>query len=188
MPRSSLPLRDTPQLYGRVTRALHWSIALLLLWQYMTMALKLGFGWSPRDSAVVGSHSMIGTLAFVLIVIRLIWAVMNAAHRPAHGGGLIGIAAKAGHGLLYLAMLIVPLAALLRAFGSGRGFAPFGFTLFPTREAPIEWMVNFANAIHGELGWVMGVLILGHVGMVGLHEAMWKDGTLAKMAGRKALR
>ena len=188
MTPSSLPLRDTPRLYGSVTRALHWSIAALVLWQYLTMALKLLLGWGPRDSAVVGTHSMVGTAVFVLIVIRLIWAIANAGNRPSHGGGFMGIAAKAGHGLLYLAMLIVPLAALLRSFGSGRGFAPFGFQLFPTREVPIEWMVNFANAVHGELGWVMGVLILGHVVMVGVHEAMWKDGTLSKMAGRKALR
>ncbi|WP_283178368.1 hypothetical protein [Gemmobacter sp. 24YEA27] len=42
--------------------------------------------------------------------------------------------------------------------------------------------------MHGELGWVFGALLIGHIAMVGLHEAMWKDGTLAKMAGKKALR
>ncbi|WP_232831614.1 cytochrome b [Pseudogemmobacter bohemicus] len=184
----TLPFRDTPRAYGKVTRALHWSIAALVLWQFMTMILKVGFGISPRDSAVIASHGPVGTAVFGLIVIRVAWAFMNAGRRPDHGRGPIGIAAKAGHGILYLVMLIVPLAALARAFGSGRGFAPFGFPLFPTREEPISWMVDFGNAVHGELGWVFGALLIGHIAMVGLHEAMWKDGTLAKMAGKKALR
>ncbi|MBJ2153510.1 cytochrome b [Paracoccus sp. IB05] len=188
MTRMRLPLRDTPRAYGKVTRALHWTVAALVLWQFMTMILKVGFGVSPRDSALVGSHGPVGTAVFVLIVIRVAWAFANAGRRPDHGRGFIGIAAKAGHGILYLVMLIVPLAALARAFGSGRGFSPFGFPLFPTRDEPIAWMVAFGDAVHGELGWVFGVLLIGHIAMVGLHEAMWKDGTLAKMAGKKALR
>ncbi|VDC31315.1 cytochrome b [Pseudogemmobacter humi] len=187
MTRTSLPLKDTPRAYGRVTRILHWSIAALILWQFTTMILKNGLGWSPRDSAVVGSHGMVGTAVFGLIVLRVLWALINRGNRPDHGAGLIGIAAKAGHGLLYLVMLIVPLAALSRAFGSERPFGPFGFELFPAREEPIAWMVAFGDAVHGELGWVLGLLILGHIAMVAVHEGMWRDGTLAKMAGRRAL-
>ena len=29
------------------------------------------------------------------------------------------------------------------------------------------------------------LLIAGHVLMVGVHEGMWRDGTLARMAGRR---
>ncbi|NPD13834.1 cytochrome b [Xinfangfangia sp. D13-10-4-6] len=188
MTQTTLSLKDTPQAYGKITRALHWSIAALVAWQFMTMILKVFFGVSPRESAIVGSHGPVGTAVFVLVVIRVIWSVMNAGRRPDHGAGLKRVAVKAGHGILYLVMLIVPLAALLRAFGSGRGFSPFGFQLFPTRETPIAWMVDFGNAVHGELGWVFGVLLLGHIVMVGVHEAMWKDGTMARMAGRRALR
>ncbi len=188
MTTQPLPLRDTPRAYGKVTRTLHWSIAALLLWQFMTMTLKVVFEISPRDSAVIASHGPVGTAVFGLIVIRVVWAFANAGRRPDHGRGMIGIAAKAGHGILYLVMIAVPLLALLRAFGSGRGFAPFGFTLFPTREEPIAWMVSLGNAAHGTTGWIFGALILGHIAMVGVHEAMWKDGTLSKMAGRKAMR
>lgn len=184
----TLPLRDTPRAYGKVTRALHWSIAALILWQFATMIVKVAFDVSPRDSAFVASHSKVGAIVFVLVVIRVVWAVMNAGNRPDHGRGLIGIAAKAGHGILYLVMLIVPLTALLRTFGAKGAYAPFGFTIFPAREEEIGWMMTLGNNIHGELGWVFGVLLLGHIAMVGLHEAMWKDGTLSKMAGKKALR
>ncbi|MFT4149265.1 MAG: cytochrome b [Paracoccaceae bacterium] len=182
-----LPLRDTPRVYGRITRLLHWSIAALILWQLVGMALKI---WLGRESSLaatfVGSHQMVGTAVFLLIVLRMLWALANAGNRPAHGHGLIGLAARLGHLALYAVMLIVPLVAMLRAYGGTRPFAPFGFTVFPGQAEPIQWMVDLGGALHGELGWVMAAMIAGHVVMVGIHEGMWRDGTLARMAGRRA--
>ncbi|MDS9468843.1 cytochrome b/b6 domain-containing protein [Paracoccus sp. MBLB3053] len=177
----STPILDTVDVYGRVTRWLHWSIALLLAWQFLGMGLKLIFGRQPFLAPLVGSHQPVGTVLFVLIVLRVIWAVVNRRNRPRHGNGLLGIAAVTGHGLLYLAMVMVPCVALLRAYGSERAFAPFGFEIFPARATEIGWMVDLGGLLHGELGWVLGALILGHVVMVGIHETMWRDGTLARM-------
>lgn len=180
-----LPLRDTPQIYGRVTRALHWSIAVLILWQFFGMGMRLIFGRTDFVSSLVGSHQPVGTVLLVLILLRVIWAISNRNNRPAHGAGLLGLAAKLGHWALYLALLLVPVTAVLRAFGNTRPFAPFGFEIFPAQPEAIGWMVTLGDAVHGELAWVMGVLILGHVAMVALHEGLWRDGTLAKMVSRK---
>ncbi|MDT1060668.1 cytochrome b [Paracoccus sp. CPCC 101403] len=180
----SLPLRDTSTRYGRLTRALHWSMAALLAWQFLGMGLKLVLGRTPVVSFFTSSHQKVGTVLFVLIVLRALWAVANRGNRPSHGGGLMGVAARAGHLSLYAVMLLVPLAALLRAYGSERVFAPFGFQIFAAQDPQIGWMVGFGNALHGELGWLMLALIAGHVAMVGLHEGMWRDGTLSRMAGR----
>lgn len=181
----SLPLRDTPEVYGAVTRVLHWSIAALILWQFFGMGMRLIFGRTDFVSVLVGTHQPVGTVLLVLIVLRVIWAISNRGNRPAHGAGLIGLAAKLGHLSLYLAMVMVPVSAVLRAYGNDRPFAPFGFEIFPAQPEAIGWMVTLGDAVHGELAWGMGVLILGHVAMVGLHEALWRDGTLAKMVRRK---
>ncbi len=181
-----LALRDTPARYGRVTRLLHWTIAALILWQFVGMGLRLALGRGPVAGFFVGLHQPVGTALFVLIVLRVTWALLNRRNRPDHGHGLLGLAARLGHLALYLLMLVVPSLALLRAWGSERAFAPYGFQIFPAREAPIEWTQKLAGALHGELAWLMGLLILGHVVMVGVHEAMWRDGTLARMAGKRA--
>ncbi|ATQ55484.1 cytochrome b [Paracoccus yeei] len=189
MPKTSadatLPLRDTQAVYGRVTRVLHWSIAALMAWQFLGMGLRLILGRTPVVSFFVGSHQKVGTVLFLLILARIGWALSNRRSRPDHGAGLLGRAATAGHLALYLAMLIVPTAALLRAWGSERVFAPFGFQVFPAQMPEIGWAVSIGNALHGELAWIMLALIAGHVVMVGLHESMWRDGTLARMAGRR---
>lgn len=179
----SLPLRDTARAYGRITRLLHWSIAALMLWQFIGMGLRLALGRTPLVSFFVGSHQQVGTVLFLLIALRLLWSLANRRNRPGHGAGLPGLAARLGHGALYLVMLIVPVAALLRAYGGERGFAPFGFEIFAAQQPPIGWMVGIGDALHGELGWLLLALIAGHVLMVGLHEGMWRDGTLARMAG-----
>lgn len=183
-PSARLPLRDTPQVYGLITRTLHWTIALLLVWQFLGMGLRIIFGRQPFVSFFVQWHQPIGTILFVLIVLRIIWALSNISNRPPHGTGFRGFAVRAGHGLLYLAMLVIPSVALLRAWGSDRVFAPFGFQIFDAKVPPIDWTASLAGAVHGELAWVLGVMIIGHVVMVAVHEGMWRDGTFARMAGR----
>lgn len=178
-------LRDTPQRYGSVTRFLHWVIAGLILLQLLGVVLKVTMGRESAAAPLIGLHAPTGTLLFVLIVIRLIWSFANRGNRPPHAPGLVGKAAMLGHLVLNVLMLVIPLLALLRAWGGTRAFAPFGFEIFPARETAIAWTGELAGALHGELGWVMAVLILGHVGMVIVHEKLWRDGTLSRMAGRK---
>lgn len=184
-PTTTIPFKDTTQIYGRITRGLHWLIATLVLWQFLGMGLRLMLGRTPLVSFFVGAHQKVGTVLFVLIVLRAIWALVNRKGRPPHGAGLIGLAARLGHLSLYAVMLLVPVAALLRAYGSERVFAPFGFQIFAAQTPEIGWMVSFGEALHGEMAWVLLALIVGHVLMVGIHEGMWRDGTLARMAGRR---
>lgn len=183
-PAARLPLRDTHHAYGRLTRLLHWSIAALLLWQFLGMGLRLIFGRQDWVGFFVGSHQPVGAVLFLLILARVLWAITNRRNRPSHGTGLMGLCVKAGHGILYLLMLVVPFVALLRAWGGTRGFAPFGIPVFAPREEEIAWTQSLAGAVHGEGAWVLLAAILGHVVMVGVHEGMWRDGTLSRMAGR----
>jgi cytochrome b561 len=183
-PAGTLPFRDTSEVYGRMSRLLHWTIAVLVLYQFTGMGLRVLFGKQEWISPFVTFHQPVGTILFVVVAIRAAWALSNRGSRPAHGRHFWGRAASLGHGLLYVVMLAVPAIALIRAYGNNREFAPLGFTIFPAQEPPVTWMVDLGGALHGELGWLLGILILGHVVMVGVHESMWRDGTLARMLGR----
>jgi cytochrome b561 len=80
--------------------------------------------------------------------------------------------------VLYLLMIAVPAIALVRQYGSGRAFAPFGLPLMAARENDrIDWMVQLGRLLHGELGWVLLALVAGHVAMAiwhrrGAHDVM----------------
>ena len=181
----ALPIQDTPRVYGLVTRALHWSIAALILWQFFAMAVKVITGKNAVTAFLVGTHGSVGALIFVLVVLRLIWTIMSAGKRPDMERGPMRTAVKAGHGILYLLMLIVPLLAIVRAWGSTRGFAPFGIEVFSPREIDIAWT---QNGIHGVLAWVFGLVVLGHIVMAIYHAVVLRDGVLSRMAGKRALR
>ena len=176
--------RDTPERYGRISRLLHWGMAALILWQFLGMAVKLTLGRVPLSGFFVGLHAPVGVTLFLLILARAFWALAMRHRRPAQATGLAGLAARAGHTALYLLMLIIPTLALLRAYGAERPFAVFGIPLFPARESPIDWMVSAGQLLHGTLAWTLCALVFGHIAMALLHQALWRDGTLTRMAGR----
>jgi cytochrome b561 len=179
-----LPWRDTPERYGLISRLLHWGMAALILWQFLGMAVKITLGRVPLAGFFVGLHAPVGVLLFLLILTRIGWTLAMRHRRPAQATGLAGLAARAGHAALYLLMLVIPSLALLRAFGSDRAFSVFGVTLFPAGGAPIEWMVTAGHLLHGTLAWTLCALVGGHIAMTLLHQALWRDGTLTRMAGR----
>jgi cytochrome b561 len=182
---TSSPWLDTPRRYGLVSRMLHWGMAALFAWQFAGMAIRILVGRHPVTAFMVGSHASVGFLLLLLVLLRGSWGLASASRRPRHAPGLLGRLATAGHLLLYALMLVVPALALLRAAGSGRGFAPFGLPLFARFEGgPVGWMVAPAHAAHGLLAWVLLGLVAGHVLMVVVHRWLWRDDVLQRMAGR----
>lgn len=174
---------DDEYRYGRVTRLLHWGIALLLTWQFAGMAVKLIVGRAPITAFMVGSHKGIGTILMVLILVRALWGLCNMTRRPSHGHGFWGLAAKGGHLVLYGLMLIIPALALLRQYGSGKPLEVFGLTIMKGGGAKIEWMTAPGDAAHGLLAWVLLAAIAGHIVMVLVHRFVWNDGTTRRMIG-----
>lgn len=172
--------------YGTVARSLHWGMALLFTWQFGGMILKNVIGRTPLMQFWVGSHASVGTLLLVLVIARALWAVVEWRNRPPHTSGFVGLASAAGHALLYLLMLVIPAIALLRMFGSGRGVKLFGVQLVEPTRQQVEWMMAPANALHGNLAWLLLAVIAGHILMVAVHHFIWRDQTFYRMYGDPA--
>ena len=179
-------LWDNQDRYGAVTRTLHWGIAALMAWQFGGMLSESLLGDEASLAvALTANHTQVGTILFVLIVLRVVWAALNRDRRPPRRAGLLGHAARLGHVALYALMLAVPSAALLRAWGGERGFAPFGFQIFAPRapDQVVKTATDIGSNFHGELAWVMGVLILSHIAMALFHQVVLRDRLLRRMAG-----
>lgn len=157
---------DNTQRYGTITRTLHWGIALLLLWQFSSVAARVLMKDSSLDKFLWATHKPLGALLLALIAVRILWALFNLSRRPPS----ISIFSKLGHIALYALMFAVPALGLARQYGSGRAFDVFGIPLFSGFEGKIEWLVEPGNLLHGSLGWTLLVLILGHIAMVIIHR------------------
>ncbi|WP_292053583.1 MULTISPECIES: cytochrome b [unclassified Brevundimonas] len=169
--------------YGLVTRVLHWVMAALLVYQLGGVVAGAALGETPLTETWGSSHKPVGFTLFVLAVIRALWGLVNLTRRPKPHEGLIGRLAVIGHLALYVLVLAVPAIALIRQYGSGRPFEPFGIPLMAGGHERIEWMTKLGGDWHGELGWVLLVAIVGHLIMALVHHFVWKDGTLKRMAG-----
>ncbi|MGU3385101.1 cytochrome b [Methylobacterium sp. D53M] len=171
---------DTPERYGRVSRGFHWVMAALFAWQFTGALLYVTIGDAALTRLVGGSHFTLGFTLFVLVLLRGVWGLANLHRRPAHPGAP-GRAVAAGHGLIYLLMVLVPSLALLRQYGSGKPFAPYGIPVMPARETKIEWMMLPADLFHYWLGFTLLVVVLGHAAMAFLHRRLWNETVLTRM-------
>lgn len=159
--------RDNHDTYGSVSRLLHWGMALLLAWQFLSAGSHLLLDDTAVEAFFWPTHKPLGFALFVLIGLRAVWALIHLRVRPPSVSRL----ATAGHVALYLLVLIVPSLALLRQYGSGRAFEPFGIPLMPGFEGErIDWMMAPGNLLHSWLGWLLLVLIVGHVFMAVWHR------------------
>src|SRR5690625_3755889 len=139
---------DNSHRYGSVTRFLHWAMALILLWQMFTVAVRITLEDSALDTFAWGTHRAFGVILLLLAAIRLGWAIVNWTRRPP----------------------AISLAARLRHFGAGRSLDVFGLPLVPGFDGKIEPLVWLGNQLHGSLGWLLIALMLGHTAMVVWHR------------------
>ena len=163
---------DNATRYGTVSRFFHLGMAVLLLWQFLSAASHYFFEDTAIEAFFWPTHKAMGVLLLTLVVLRLLWALVNLSRRPP----AIDLLSKLGHIALYLLVLTVPILALIRQYGSGRAFEPFGIPLFAGFEGEkIQWMLDLGSDLHGELGWVLLLLIVGHMLMAWRHRNTDKD-------------
>lgn len=176
---------DTPKHYGLISRTLHWTMAYLLIWQFVVILTWRLFGDTELVRTVTSlgpGHGTVGLLVIVLVFIRAIWWTVNRNRRPVQSATVTGRAAAVVHASFYLLMFSIPALALLRAYGSGKGWAPW----VPSSGIEVMWMIKPADLLHSLLAWVLSVLIAGHVTMALIHRFALNDQTLGRMVGRLA--
>ncbi|AKE51024.1 cytochrome b [Kangiella geojedonensis] len=162
-----MTIKDNSQRYGQVSRLLHWAMALLILWQFMSAGAHFLFDETAVEAFFWPTHKPVGFLILILAVIRVIWALVNVVNRPK----AVTLISKLGHISLYLLLLAIPIVALLRQYGSGRSFEPFGIPVFSGFEGEkIKWMTDLGSNFHSTLGWILLALIVGHIAMAVWHR------------------
>jgi len=87
---------------------------------------------------------------------------------------------KAGHGLLYLGMLVLPITGVMIMIGKGYGLDPFGIELVAGSENEIAWMAAIGS-IHSLIAWALLILVAGHIAMALYHRFVKKDDVMQRM-------
>ena len=169
---------QTQPRYGIVARFFHWSMAALILWQFLKFFDRINDGEHWVGENLVPWHVSIGALLLVLVVLRAIWAFKQRGTIPPVNPQFAPLVTL-GPLMLYAVMLVLPLTGIMIMLGNGYGLSPFGIQLVE-RGTEISWMATLGSW-HSPLAWLLLVLVIGHVGIALVHHFILKDNTLKRM-------
>ena len=171
--------------YGKVTQALHWATALLVL-----IAFIYGPGgseehvYSPPRDFDRQLHESLGLCVFALFALRVLWRLVDERPDPPQVSRWMGIAARVVHGMLYLLLFAVPLTAITGAWLEGHPLTLLaGLEIGPPIEKSHDLGATFAS-VHTWLAdtilWVAGFHALAGL----YHHFALKDEVLESMLPR----
>lgn len=171
-------ISDSKERYGSVSRTLHWLVALLVFWQLLKFGDRIAEGEHWVGQTLVPWHISIGSLLLLLAVFRIVWAVSQRNDRPAPDPSE-AVLPKAGHGLLYAGLLLMPITGIMVMLGGGYGVSAFGIEIFAKGDE-MPWAKTLGE-LHSPLAWIITVLIIGHIGIALIHHFVKRDGALKRM-------
>lgn len=159
-------LMNSAQGYGLVSKALHWLIAVLILTLigvgvYMTELDKD----APQRLQMYNLHKAFGVTVLGLVLLRVAWIKLSTGPRlPAGLQRWENVLSRIVKVLLYILMLLTPVAGYLMSNAAGKPISWFGVFELPALIGENEqW-----REILGELHEVFAFSMLG---LVGLHAA-----------------
>lgn len=179
MSYGSLPAKS----YSSTAKFLHWVIAACVL-----TIIPVGVLMN-MDLAISGPlynfHKSLGIVILVLMTWRILYRIFAGA--PAAEPTLARwqkAVSSAVHGLLYVALLAMPILGYLAnsAYGEHGTATPFfGLFSIPPAIAPNEALSNSLFTIHKYLGFVVAALAAMHIAAALQHYFIIKDGVLQRM-------
>lgn len=168
--------------YDRLTIALHWITALLVLsqfssahiWEFLAKGTSLRLG-------LISTHIAFGILLAATIAIRLVWRIANRGRIPAAGSGLQHLAAQAVHLLLYGLLVSQAILGFAFSWSSGKPLPFFDlFSVPPFFRIDADWGHVVAE-LHGDVAWaIIGVVTL-HAAAALMHHYVLRDRVLLRM-------
>ena len=175
-------VRNSGTAFGSVARALHWSMAILIVASLAMIELR---GWAPRGGALRAGlrdwHSQVGLVVFALVWLRLYWRLVNI--EPAIVPQPAAWQRSTAHAVewtFYALMIALPMLGIVMMQADGKTVSLLGVSL-PPMVAIDKVQAHRLEDIHEWLGNAMMALIALHVCASLWHKFIHRDNTLARM-------
>lgn len=182
-----MQLTNSATHYGAITRFLHWSVFLLLIYQYIgaNLMTRIGSGktllWLTQGSYYNG-HKSIGLVILALALLRLAWRKLTPL--PDWAPTLTPAERTISHWnekLLYGCLIVMPMSGYLFVMAGGYGIKLFGGYDLPNPIGKQEWLAAVAHVIHIVISYVMVIIAAWHVGLGLKHQLFDRDRLLDRM-------
>jgi len=156
-----LPTENESNRYGKVSRVLHWTIAVIFI---SLIPAGIFASMIPEDAtyrnAYYVAHKTLGVTAFLLVIVRVLWN--RRSKRPALDGSLTPTERKLAHrahNMLYFMMLAIPVTGFMMTTYHGYPTYFFFWELPPLWEQSDVYVLW--GAVHKYLLPYLVYVILG---------------------------
>jgi cytochrome b561 len=163
-----LPAANSGTTYGRVSRYLHWTIAVLMFCIFPIGLFMAILPVSlPERADFVAAHQALGLTVFLLTGLRLVWLLISPPPEMLPGTSAFEArASRAVHVLLYLMLLLFPLSGYLLSAAADGSIDFYGWKL-SNLIGPGASAASIAAIVHnGVLPVIFYAAIALHAGAV----------------------
>ena len=170
------------QRYTSTAIFLHWLVGLGLIATFALGYYMEGLPFSPNKLKLIAWHKWAGIALLALAVLRLVWRLTHRAPQlPDQMGAMSRLAAHAGHLLLYVLMLAIPLSGWLASSAQGVPVVWLGMWQLPDLIGKHPELGPFLQETHMVLNYLLLIVVIGHVGAALQHHFIKKDTILTRM-------
>ena len=178
-----MPIKNTAEHYGLITKLLYWVVALLIIGLIWLGWYMVGLTYYDRwynDS--LSLHKALGLVVLVLGGAKIGWIIYS---RPPDFVASIKrwerAAAKATHHSFYLLMLLIPVTGYIISTSKGDGISMFGWFEVPALFPVSETLRDLAIDLHFYAAYATAGLVVLHAAAAIKHQLLDKDGTLRRI-------
>ncbi len=192
MTRTLVPKRNKFMTrYSGIARFFHWSVAGLIVSQYVLAKLAESAKHHDRlleQLALLANHKSIGITILALAVLRLAYRCVNKAPElPRDIPAWQKSASHASHTLLYGLLFAMPISGWLMSSAKAYSVSWFNLFALPDFVAPSEPLADTLHTVHHYLAEALFVIALLHILAAVKHHFIDKDNVLRRMAGLSSL-
>ncbi|QIO06331.1 cytochrome b [Acinetobacter shaoyimingii] len=183
-------MQNNSAYYTRTAQWLHWIMAIIFIAAWVIGFYSGNFLSYDVDGSFKGQvitlHKNIATVILFLVVVRIFWRYTHPAPElPNTMSPAMKFAAHAGHLLLYIMLIAMPVTGCLYSWSAGHPAPVLYLFEIPRLVQENPELVEIVKPLHVYLSWGVGLLIVGHAAAALKHHFIDKDNVLRSMTRQK---
>ncbi len=179
-PFSRVTAGDDRTHYDTFAIGLHWATAALILIQFV-LAETWDFVPKPGHHLMVVSHMTFGILLSAVLIVRIAWRWIPGHQVRAADSGIVELASKAMHYLLYTLLVAEAVLGFLVRWSGGEAMSFFGILIPSPFEAFSKPVHHSLGEAHEFNGWLIIALAFIHALAALYHHYVLRDDLLNRM-------
>jgi cytochrome b561 len=167
--------------FARPLITLHWIIGIAIIAMIAIGLYMVGLPRGvPFKSSLINFHKSLGMTIFLLVLIRIVVRTVYGRPPLPPMRAWQRAAARATQGLLYVAMVVMPLTGYLGSSFNSYGTRFWGI-LLPKWGWDDKALRSFWFTIHEISAWILIALVVLHIAGALKHQWFDKDGSMRRM-------